>query len=746
MLISILITFIFKEISKNTMTDKFLKIGFTEDGDFKYPINTLNKHFVALGSSGSGKTVFCKNIIEEAALNNVPAIVVDPQGDLGSLSIIDDNTDEKIKETFKKNISVTIFTPTSSKGIPICINPLNLPKSKLDKEEMVSILGQTSNALCELIGYDLSKDDGKSAQALFYLIFEYSYRNKIKLGSFNNLIQLLNDLPTKLKKESSNFISSKQEFDKIIKRLKFLTVGDKELLFEYGVHLDIDLLLGKKNKKNSKTQVSVINLNSLESQDDKAFFISILTTKLYEWMLLNPSKDLQAIYYIDEISTYLPAGALKPVCKPILTLLYKQARKYGVGCIMSTQNPGDVDYKAFSQFGSWGIGRLTTQQDRDKIKDAIISIAKDSASDIIDKLPSLKPGNFILFSPDAAKGANEIKVRRLYTKHITLNDKDIKEITDDSIREEYSPYMIDKKATIDDQEEEKTININSNNDNNIDQTNSNSLKEKETSPKSEEEKELKIEKLASTSKKSNQIKKCLKLNLTNDEAINLVYKKISRKFFFGKPRETIHDLKLVFEPIIRTKVKQAKKVFFKNKIEEYEIFFEGNHFSIIDFDKNCRYQGLNKLFDLSEDSLKVMKLLDNGLDISKHKVQVNFGFDDKRMKSVIKELKSKKLITIKKEKDIEYLISITDLNLINSLNNVDFKNLEYESRIIKEIDSYKIDSEKIDKIQFILNNWYLGSEITFRSVIYLPLYEVVLIDENGKLRKLFIDAHKSKII
>ena len=122
-------------------------------------------------------------------------------------------------------------------------------------------------------------------------------------------------------------------------KIKFLTIGEKELMFQSGLQLDIDTLLGKGK---GKTQISVIYLNSLETSEEKQFFVSMLATELYQWMLSNPSKELQALFMIDEVSSFIPAGAEKPMAKEILKLIYKQARKYGIGCITGTQNPGTL--------------------------------------------------------------------------------------------------------------------------------------------------------------------------------------------------------------------------------------------------------------------------------------------------------------------------------------------------------------------------------------------------------------------
>ncbi|MFA5888139.1 MAG: helicase HerA-like domain-containing protein, partial [Candidatus Nanoarchaeia archaeon] len=121
---------------------------------FSYPLRALEKHFVCLGSTGSGKTVLSKILIEEAALQGIPSIVIDPQGDLASLGIPAEEKSleekpinrERAKE-FKEKVNVVVFTPTSSKGIPLCANPLKPLSKYIDKEELISILNQTSTSM-----------------------------------------------------------------------------------------------------------------------------------------------------------------------------------------------------------------------------------------------------------------------------------------------------------------------------------------------------------------------------------------------------------------------------------------------------------------------------------------------------------------------------------------------------------------------------------------------------------------------
>ena len=144
----------------------------------------------------------------------------------------------------------------------------------------------------------------------------------------------------------------------------------------------------------------------------------------------------QALFYIDEVAPFIPP-VRKPACKSALTLIFKQARKYGVSCLMATQNPGDVDYKAMSQFATWAIGRLSTRQDIKKVYPTVKSIDSKHADQIMDALPSLQAGEFMLLSPDHFDHGVHMKTRWLYTPHETLDERRIEALCDEHWRERF---------------------------------------------------------------------------------------------------------------------------------------------------------------------------------------------------------------------------------------------------------------------------------------------------------------------
>ena len=310
-----------------------------EDNPAELTVKTMQRHFACFGSSGSGKTVASKVLVEEFARNGLPIIAFDPQGDIASLAAKEEfenltkyGIDRNTYDSFYDNSEVLIWTPGSSKGLPLCINPLQFDGiEKFSLEDQIRFFSATAKNIAGLLGYDLDTDDGKSVDSVLTELFGYCIANNIRLGKFEKLIALLKDLPEAVHDKIEMIINIKLMKD-LQRKISLLTTGSRRLLFETGTPANIETLLGK-NSDSNKTRISVIYLNTLSTQEEKEFFISSITQLMYQWMLLNPLQGgqdgLQCLYYIDEIAPFIPP-VKKPACKESLMLLFKQARKYGI--------------------------------------------------------------------------------------------------------------------------------------------------------------------------------------------------------------------------------------------------------------------------------------------------------------------------------------------------------------------------------------------------------------------------------
>jgi hypothetical protein len=166
-----------------------------------------------------------------------------------------------------------------------------------------------------------------------------------------------------------------------------------------GVPLDIEEMLGG----GDKTKAAIVYLTHL-SEAERQFVVTLLLSKLVTWFRgLSGTADLRALVYMDEVFGFAPPTAEPPSKKPILTIL-KQARAHGVGMILSTQNPVDLDYKAMANAGTWMVGRLQTENDKKRILEGMESATGTVDVKSYDKLISdLDKRQFVMSSTKAVE-------------------------------------------------------------------------------------------------------------------------------------------------------------------------------------------------------------------------------------------------------------------------------------------------------------------------------------------------------
>jgi len=418
------------------------------DSSVELPIEALHRHIMAIGASGSGKTVLCKCFMEEAIRHNIPVIIVDPQGDISSLAL-KGNPEElenhgltiEMQEEFFDKARISIFTPASSKGIPISINPLSFPSEDTPHEEAILALDLTATSLSSFLGYDLASDSGKGAKAYLFTILQHLWQKSETIKDIGHMAEIVLNPPSEIVQTLQSFVT-KREPEEIARKLRFLTVGTPSLMFHNGVQIDMDMFM---DNSDGKVPLNIVYMNTLSSSNDKQFFLATLLKELYCWMLKNPSENIQLLFYVDEIAPYIPPYPRNPPPKEAYAFLFKQARKYGVGLVAATQNITDIDYKALAQVNTWCLGRLMTQQDIARVKQIIQSIDPVHAENVLKKLPSLRTGEFLMLSPDVYDNVLDFQVRWLVTEHKTLDDKDIPDAIPTSTLQFFKKFLSTQK-------------------------------------------------------------------------------------------------------------------------------------------------------------------------------------------------------------------------------------------------------------------------------------------------------------
>jgi hypothetical protein len=391
----------------------------TAEEPLLYDSRDLTTHAVCVGMTGSGKTGLCIGLLEEAALDGIPAIAIDPKGDLGNLLLtfpdlapedflpwIDEdearrkgaNPEEyaaQQAESWRRGLGswgqdgerirrlreaadFAIYTPGSSAGIQVSIlDSFAAPPAAVrdDAELLGERIGTTVTSLLGFVG--ITGDAIQSREhILLATILDHEWRAGRSLD-LAGLIQALQTPPVSRVGviELEAFYPAKERFELAMAINNLLAAPGFAAWLE-GVPLDIQALL---HTAAGKPRVAIFSIAHLDDSQ-RMFFVSLLLNQVVGWMRSQPgTNSLRALLYMDEIFGYMPPVAEPPSKKPLLTLL-KQARAHGLGVVVATQNPVDLDYKGLSNAGTWFIGRLQTERDKARVLDGLEGAAAGAGS------------------------------------------------------------------------------------------------------------------------------------------------------------------------------------------------------------------------------------------------------------------------------------------------------------------------------------------------------------------------------
>jgi hypothetical protein len=406
-----------------------LAAGKSADDLILYDARDLVTHAVCVGMTGSGKTGLCIDLIEEAAIDNIPAILIDPKGDLPNLLLTfpelrgEDflpwiNQDDAIRkgltpqeyaqqqaELWTKGLAgwgqsgeriqrlrnaaeFVVYTPGSSAGLPVSIlKSFAAPTREIleDPELLQERISTTVTSLLGLVGIQADPLQSREHILMSTIIAQmWQQGQDVELAT---LIQQVQSPPvTRIGVlDLESFYSAKDRFSLVLALNNLLASPGFQVWLE-GQPLDIGQIL---YTPSGKPRVAIFSIAHL-SDPERMFFVSILLNQILGWMRTQPgTTSLRAMVYMDEIYGYLPPVANPPSKQPMLTLL-KQARAYGLGIVLATQNPVDLDYKGLSNTGTWFIGRLQTERDKARVMEGLEGVAATTGTafdrDRMDKL------------------------------------------------------------------------------------------------------------------------------------------------------------------------------------------------------------------------------------------------------------------------------------------------------------------------------------------------------------------------
>jgi len=418
------------------MTDSRFYLGRAYDPNNKTTTNEsvfydpadLTTHAVVTGMTGSGKTGLCITLLEEAALAGIPAIIIDPKGDLTNLLLhfpdlapqdfqpwIDPEMARRAGKTLdqlamdassswreglqewgiseervlalKNAAQFAIYTPGSDAGIPVSVlSSLAAPALawKDNREVLREKISSTVTALLGLVGYE----DIDPIRSREHILLANIFENAWSQGKDVELTELILQTQTppfdKLGAfPVDTFFPAKDRMDLAMVLNNILAAPAFETWRE-GQSLDIKSLLFTDD---DRPRHSIFYLAHL-SDAERMFFVTLLLSAVESWMRMQSgATSLRALLYMDEIFGYLPPQRNPPSKQPLLRML-KSGRAFGLGLLLATQNPVDVDYKALSNAGTWFIGKLQTEQDKNRLLDGLESAAGGFPRNVFDKLIS----------------------------------------------------------------------------------------------------------------------------------------------------------------------------------------------------------------------------------------------------------------------------------------------------------------------------------------------------------------------
>ena len=395
-----------------------------------YDAKDLTTHAVCVGMTGSGKTGLCLSLLEEAAIDGVPAICIDPKGDLGNLMLAfpelrpadfqpwvdpSDATRKgltveelaaKTADTWRKGLAewqqepariarlrdavdINIYTPGAETGLPLSVlRSFAPPPAELlaDSAALRDRVGAVVSGLLSLLGRDADPIQSRD-HILLANILDTTWRSgqSLDMAGLINAVQKppfdkvgAFDLDT--------FFPPKDRLG-LAMAINNLLASPGFATWMKGEPLDAQRLL---YTPEGKPRLSIISIGHL-SDTERMFIVTLVLNEVISWMRnQSGTSSLRAILYMDEIFGYFPPTANPPSKIPMLTLL-KQARAFGLGCVLATQNPVDLDYKGLANCGTWLIGRLQTERDKARVIEGLESALAGTGSmdrSTLDKLLS----------------------------------------------------------------------------------------------------------------------------------------------------------------------------------------------------------------------------------------------------------------------------------------------------------------------------------------------------------------------
>lgn len=362
--------------------------------------DVLKRHAAVLGGSGSGKTTLALSIIEQLLLRGIPAVLIDRKGDLCSYANPDvwrDNDEEFSerrgeREKLADAIDVAVFTPGRASGRPISITLLPNGINELPEHEQQLLANLSAAALGDMLHLKHSATHQKQWGTLSVALRILGSRHSREV-TLADLIHLLEDEDPELSDLTQRMDPSGKIRRDLVAQLDSLRHRNSSLFEGGGEPLSMEAFLGRgQYAREGRTRLSIIYTGFLGDNENILFWVSQFLSEALRFCQRNPNDELQAVVMFDEADLYIPANSKPATAEPLQSLL-KRARSAGLGIMLATQSPGDLDYKSRDQITSWFIGRVREDTALRKLKAAFQS---ESGLEPAAVLPGQTVGEFHL--------------------------------------------------------------------------------------------------------------------------------------------------------------------------------------------------------------------------------------------------------------------------------------------------------------------------------------------------------------
>jgi hypothetical protein len=409
------------------------------------PPHHLVTHAVVVGMTGSGKTGLCVTLVEEALRSKIPVLMIDVKGDLPNLGLVFDSLDsqsfapwvdadaarregtsaaavaeglakkwrdglaswglgEEDLRALRREVALRVITPGTQAGEALhVLSPLEQPGElwSLDEEAARDATSAAVSLLLRMVEREADPTRGRE-HVLLSLLAE----RRLRAGQGARLEDLLDDLREppleRVGALSVDEFLSPKERAALAQDLNALVASPTFASWRQGAPLDVAAWMAPVPGPDGtlRTPATIVSVAHLEDEE-RMLVLGLLLDQLLAWVRGLPgTTDLRALVLFDEVFGFLPPHPANPPTKRPLLALLKQARAFGVGLALATQNPIDLDYKALSNAGAWFVGRLQTDADRERVVDGLLGSEAGGvpldAGDLAGVIKALPPRTFFV--------------------------------------------------------------------------------------------------------------------------------------------------------------------------------------------------------------------------------------------------------------------------------------------------------------------------------------------------------------